>query len=84
MVAAGSLWLGASTAALVTGGTFGTLLLGVSSNLLVFYGFYLGWVRQTEDEEEFHEHVEDSERSRRSRSRSEEEREQLQREAGPR
>lgn len=84
MVVAGVLWLAASTAALIAGGTFGTLLLGVSSNLLVLYGFYLGWVRQTQDEEEFHEHVEDERSSRPSRLRSEEEREQLQREAGPR
>lgn len=75
MLAAGGLWLASSTTALAVGGEFGTLMLGVSSNLLVFYGFYLGWVRQTQDEDEFRKHVDSEE---------ELEREQLQREAGPR
>jgi hypothetical protein len=56
MVVAGGLWLGTSTAAIVLGGEAGTLLLGISSNLLVFYGFYQAWVRQTKDEEDFRQH----------------------------
>lgn len=58
MVFAGALWVVASSAALAVGSD---VLLGVSSNILVFYGFYQAWVRQSQDERELHRHEKDEE-----------------------
>lgn len=52
MLLAGGLWVVASSAALAVGGEAGSLLLGISSNILVFYGFYQAWVRQSQEEQE--------------------------------